>query len=102
MDTRNNQHRKRRAELTNEELQEKRRKATEYQRQHRARKKSELQNNKTTSIANQDSGGVIVEPSRTAGSNLATGLSTIVQIDDERASRPLVISVINDIVDYYD
>jgi len=82
MDTRNNQHRKRRAELTNEELQEKRRKAAEYQRQYRARKKSELQNNKTTSIANQDSGGVIVELSTTTGSNLGTGLLTIVQIDD--------------------
>lgn len=82
MDTRNNQHRKRRVELTNEELQEKRRKAAEYQRQYRARKKAELQNNKTTSIANQDSGGVIVQPSTTATANLGSGLSTLVQIDD--------------------
>jgi len=82
MDTRNNQHRKRRVELTNEELQEKRRKAAQYQRQYRARQKAELQNNKTTSIANQDSGGVIIQPSTTASANLGTGLSTIVQIDD--------------------
>lgn len=70
MDRRNAQQRKRRAEMTNEQLEEKRRRNAEYQRQDRARKKVELQNNSTTSIANQDSDIIIVEPSLPTGKML--------------------------------
>jgi hypothetical protein len=70
MDRRNALQRKRRAEMTNEQLEEKRRKNVEYQRQYRARKKAELQNNSTTSNADQDNAGIIVEPSLPAGKNV--------------------------------
>ena len=72
MDRRNTLQRKRRVEMTKEQLEEKRRKSAEYQRQYRARKKAALQNSTTTSNANEDNAGIIVDTSSPAGKNDAT------------------------------
>lgn len=69
MDRRNTLQRKTRAEMTIEQLEEKRRKSAEYQRQYRARKKAALENNSTTSNANQDNAGIIVDASSPTGKN---------------------------------
>lgn len=66
MDKRNTQQRKRRAEMTAEQLEAKRRKNAEYQRQYRARKKAELQHANNTSNDNQANVGA---SSQFAGTN---------------------------------
>lgn len=61
------QPRERKAEITDEQIEENKRRNHEYQRQWRARKKAKLQNNSTTIVLNQASADMGDPVSLTAG-----------------------------------